>query len=188
MRKFITIGCICVAAAALLGGVLWWEQSQSAQSNADAAAVFTNAGVEGISAAAVVPEGSLAYQNTQYKFSLVYPKELSVSEYAEAAGSHTTSFEDASGEKGFQIFALPYKDIQITSSRIKEDTHGTAAGAPKEVILASGVHALLFESSDPKLGRVREVWFLHGGYLYEVSTYLGLDEWLAGIMATWRFI
>ena len=37
-------------------------------------------------------------------------------------------------------------------------------------------------------GDTREVWFIHGGYLYEVTTYKELDIWLAGIMRTWKFI
>ena len=34
----------------------------------------------------------------------------------------------------------------------------------------------------------REVWFIHGGYLYEVTTYKELDTWLGSIMQTWKFI
>jgi hypothetical protein len=34
----------------------------------------------------------------------------------------------------------------------------------------------------------REVWFIHGGLLYEVTTYKQLDSWLAQIMQTWQFI
>ena len=38
------------------------------------------------------------------------------------------------------------------------------------------------------MGDTREVWFIHGGFLYEVVTYKELDDWFAGIMRTWKFI
>ena len=37
-------------------------------------------------------------------------------------------------------------------------------------------------------GASREVWFVHKGFLYEVTTYKALDSWLASIMLTWKFI
>ena len=37
-------------------------------------------------------------------------------------------------------------------------------------------------------GDWREVWFIHGGYLYEVTTYKELDTWLGSIMQTRKFI
>jgi hypothetical protein len=33
----------------------------------------------------------------------------------------------------------------------------------------------------------REIWFIHGGFLYEVTTYKQLDSWLTPIMQTWQF-
>ena len=38
-----------------------------------------------------------------------------------------------------------------------------------------------------RMGDTREVWFIHGGFLYEVTTYKQLDSWLAPIMQTWQF-
>ena len=39
-----------------------------------------------------------------------------------------------------------------------------------------------------KIGHTREVWFIHNGFLYEVTTYKEIDEWLGSIMQTWKFI
>jgi len=188
MRKitFSIIGLLLLGA--LAGGILWWKEYSSTASNASAAAAFGSASQNASSSSALgVPDGSVAYQNAHYGFSLAYPKNLSVSERSEAAGSYTVSFEDEHSNQGFQIFVLPYADSQISLSRIQEDTHNTAAGTPQEVVLQNGAHALVFESSDPVLGPLREVWFLHGGYLFEATGYAGEDEWLAGILSTLRF-
>jgi hypothetical protein len=50
------------------------------------------------------------------------------------------------------------------------------------------VKALAFHGFDAAMGQTYEVWFIHGGFLYEVSTYKELEPWLNQILATWRFI
>lgn len=42
-------------------------------------------------------------------------------------------------------------------------------------------------STNPAMGTAREIWFLHGGLLYEVTAPLSLDGWLVQIMETWQF-
>jgi hypothetical protein len=51
-----------------------------------------------------------------------------------------------------------------------------------------GARGTMFFSSYPRLNDTREVWFIHGGYLYEVTTFKQLDSWLGQIMQTWKFI
>jgi hypothetical protein len=69
-----------------------------------------------------------------------------------------------------------------------DDTQGTATGTPEEIMLGSGIHALTFESWDATLGQMREVWFIHAGTLYEVTTFAPLTSWLDAILQTWKFI
>jgi hypothetical protein len=45
----------------------------------------------------------------------------------------------------------------------------------------------MFFGSNSVMGDTREIWFTHGGFLYEVTTYKELDSWLAPIMQTWQF-
>ena len=56
---------------------------------------------------------------------------------------------------------------------------------PTDVYIG-GVKATMFFSSDALLGPTREVWFLHGGYLFEVTTYKDQDQWLAAVMSMGR--
>ncbi|MDO8561605.1 MAG: hypothetical protein Q7S05_02140 [bacterium] len=139
------------------------------------------------------PAGSHTYTNAQFHFSLQYPQDFNVKDRAEAGGAHTTTFESADGHE-FQIFIRPYAEAQITALQIKIDTHGSAKGTPQEVVIGSDIHALLFESADPVLGALREVWFIYPepgrgvqSYLFEVTTYLELDTWLADILKTLQF-
>jgi hypothetical protein len=45
----------------------------------------------------------------------------------------------------------------------------------------------MFFGSNSVMGDTREIWFIHGSFLYEVTTYKELDSWLAPIMQTWQF-
>ncbi len=133
------------------------------------------------------PEGSKEYANAQYGLSLFYPTELVVTEYAESGRGHTISFDNADGREGFQIYVIPYQESQIKTSQIEEDTHGTATGTPQEIVIG-GQHALLFSSSNPAYGPLREVWFIHNGKLFEITVYADLEKWLSSILATLTFI
>ena len=55
-------------------------------------------------------------------------------------------------------------------------------------ITIDGAPATEFFSTNPAMGASREIWFLHGGFLYEITTPQPLDSWLLQIMETWQFI
>lgn len=172
----LTFVILCVAA---LYGLFRYEKDD--QATAAFANVEWNVSEE---------EGASAhfstFENAQYGFALAHPQELQVQQYKEAAGSMTITFDDPQSDRDFQIFVLPYRESQIASSRIEKDTKGTAKGTPEEIIIGSGVRALLFESNDPLLGSLREVWFISSGFLYEVTLPVGHDEWIAGILWTFK--
>jgi hypothetical protein len=54
--------------------------------------------------------------------------------------------------------------------------------------MIDGTQATMFYGTNAIMGDTREVWFIKGGLLYEVTTYQQLDTWLAQIMQTWQFI
>ena len=125
------------------------------------------------------------YKNTTLGLSLEYPSELSVHEYPEEGGGYTIVFQQPGEEKGFQIFATPYGDESISLSRITEDVPSGVVREPTEVVVGkNNTRALIFWSEAPVIGESREVWFVHNGYLYEITTYAELDSWLATILAT----
>ncbi|TSC69412.1 MAG: hypothetical protein G01um101456_191 [Parcubacteria group bacterium Gr01-1014_56] len=132
------------------------------------------------------PEGFVEFQNEKYGFSLFYPPTLEVTEYDEEGGAHTVSFEDKSGEKGFQIFITPYTEDQITQDRFRMDVPSGVMKEPTDIVI-DGIRATMFFSENALMGETREVWFIHDGYLHEVTTYKELNLWLAEIMRTWKW-
>lgn len=127
------------------------------------------------------------YENREYKFGLLYPKELSVREYKERDGAVSVVFENPADGKGFQIYAVPYAEDQITEERFRMDVSSGVMQEPVNITIA-GVPATMFYSKHSIMGNTREVWFINGGFLYEVVTYKALDEWLSNIMQTWQFL
>jgi hypothetical protein len=58
---------------------------------------------------------------------------------------------------------------------------------PTDVII-DGTQGTMFFGNNSVMGDTREVWFIRGGFLYEVTTNKELDTWLAGVMRTWKLI
>jgi hypothetical protein len=59
--------------------------------------------------------------------------------------------------------------------------------AMKHRACAMMLSTLAFHGFDAAMGQTYEVWFIRGGFRYEISTYKELEPWLNQILATWRF-
>jgi hypothetical protein len=123
-------------------------------------------------------QGIRLYENAAFHFSLTYPDTLQATEYQEAGGALTVSFQDPSTNDSFEVYTTPYSGTQITEARFKLDEPSGTFLQPTNVVI-SGVNATMFYGYNPLMGDTREVWFIHGGILYEVATYKQLDTWLA---------
>jgi hypothetical protein len=138
------------------------------------------------SVAAQLPDGFAQYTNSTYHFALAYPKELKVTEHLEQSGATTVTFEDTAGEQSFQIFLAPYGKTEIDQERFKLDEPSGVMDQPTDITI-DGARATMFFGRNSIMGDTREVWFVHGGSLFEVTTYKDLDAWLSQIMATWKW-
>ena len=142
---------------------------------------------EPLGAHRVPPAGLSEYYSAQYRFSLFYPEKLEVKEYDEGGGASTITFQNVAAAQGFQIFVVPYHDPQVSEERFHTDV---PSGVRKGVqnITIDGVAGASFYSTNLSLGETAEMWFIHGGYLFEVTTPKPLAGGLADIMQTWEFI
>lgn len=136
---------------------------------------------------AELQEPQFPYTNQQYHFYLSYPARLRMHSYGGGEGSFTVVFQDTETQKGFQIFVTPYEHSYIDDQRFKKDNPSGVFKNQTDIII-DGERATMFYGIDPVMGETREVWFIHDGFLYEVTTYKTSDDWLAKIMKSWRFI
>ena len=132
------------------------------------------------------PAGYYVYRSLLLHFELTYPDTLTKRVFSNANTS-TFTFEEDEGDKGFQIFVVPYKGDTVSEERFKMDVPSGVYLEPKDIVI-DGARGVAFYSKGPILGDTREVWFIHEGFLYEVTTAKVLDSWLAEIMSTWHFI
>lgn len=145
------------------------------------------------------PELVLRYHDDELGFFVDYPEGFNVNNLGEEnmkvlVFSKTNSHPPAGlpaqageAEESFQIYVIPYDEPgPITPERILIDQPDIIMKDPQTVEIA-GEEALIFYSTDPDIGDVREVWFVHGGHLYQASTYAKYDELLAKVMRTLTF-
>lgn len=135
------------------------------------------------------PEGYVEYRNERYGFYYYHSPEAAIKEYDEGGGAMTVVQENAARMRGLQIFIVPYEGEVITEERFNRDVpSGVRYNIEDTAIARRQVPAVTFNSYDQFLGDTREVWFIHNGFLFEVTTFKGFGDWFSDIMQTWRFI
>jgi len=192
-RTAAYIGVLAVAGI-VVAGFFFSQKHATSVSNSSAGDVFSTAGdsststsVSIISESEQPPPNTNAYQSDAYHFSLFYPDDLSVSEQPEPGDSMVVLFKDPSSGQSFDIFITPYDEPKITQARFLMDEPSGVMQDPVNILI-DGAPATEFLSTNPAMGASREIWFLHGGFLYEVTAPQSLDSWLQQIMETWQFM
>src|SRR3989344_4904145 len=148
---------------------------------------------EEITAAATLGSDYQKYANSKYGFSVEYPKDWEAKSFSDGADSETIVFKKDGEKDGFQIFIASFNEEQLTKERILRDLPSVIIEEMQAVIInpsepvSSRIEGLIFWSEDPDIGKTREAWFAHAGYLYQLTTYAHLDTQLAGILSTWHF-
>lgn len=141
----------------------------------------------------------------EYGFTFDYPSELKIKAFLENNGGETLIFKNPTGKerRGFQIFIVPFEEASstpnnaktlknetiLTPERIRQDLPSAIIEKPMEVLIGKDKNkqALIFFSEDPSIGKTREIWFIHKGNLFEISTYADLDAWIGPITETFKF-
>lgn len=131
------------------------------------------------------------YINYDFGFSFKYPKGFNVSELDDDSG-HTVLVQSYEVEprKGFQIYISEFDEPEpLTAERILQDLPPSEVIDPKGVLIGEGkaINAVIFLSTSPSFGKTREIWFAREGFLYQVTTYEGQDNFIGPILETFRF-
>ena len=131
----------------------------------------------------------VVYYHPKYGFSFECDKSLKVTAFDEGGYGETILAQGDNEKNGFQIFVSPFDEAgPITPERIRQDLPDLTINQPQQVIITkNNITGLIFFSREPSLGETREVWFIHDGYLYQMTTYASLDNWVGRILETWKF-
>ena len=132
-----------------------------------------------------VPLGQ-PYTNDAYGFSLRIPADYSVNDSTDSnTGNEAITFEDARSD-GFQLELSAWDEATttaLTANRIKSDIPDMLVANPQPV--AGGI---AFDSDSPDWdGASHEIWFLHEGTLYQLTTYAKNKRLLDGVLRSWSW-
>ena len=193
-KKTIIIIIIAVIVILLSGAIIFLllnkkspqggqELNNSANDNSQ---VSENAG-EKVSQVSEAVNGYWTYTNFRYKFSFQCPEAFNVTDFDEE-DTQTILVSKKDTKDGFQIFIAPFDEPgPITKERILEDLPDFKIESPEQRLLKNGETALIFFTEDSSVGKTREIWFVHNGYLYQITTIQAFDAQLVQIMNTWKF-
>jgi hypothetical protein len=109
-----------------------------------------------------------AYSDDVFHFRVPYPTDYAVREYVEDEdGARTVAFEGprSGGISDFRR-SLRARSLPNASKAMIRLAMNDA-----EEIMVDGTPAKSFIGYNDQMGATREVWFIHGGYLYEITTY-----------------
>ncbi len=142
-----------------------------------------NAGLNGM---APLPE---TYTDSDYGFSFQYPENYEVNPLVSADGrTILTAGQKGNLGFGFQVIITPFDEpaSHITAARIAHDIPGMEVKDPTPFSIGTAAQGLSFQSTEDT-GPTREIWFVAGGNLYQVTAPIGFDAILQQIMSTWQF-
>lgn len=123
---------------------------------------------------------SETYTNSKYGFSFDHSKELNISEFTE------DNVDVILASSGFQILISPFDEPgPITKERILKDIPDMIITNDK-IISVGGESALSFRSKDES-GETSEIWFVHNGYLYQITSLPDFGGKLQKILETMLF-
>ncbi len=132
------------------------------------------------------PTHTERYHNDKYGFEYWHSPQAKVTEYDEGSGATTIVHENFERVRGMQIFILPYAEATISEERFRADVPSGVRENVENTTL-DGIPAVTFNSFDPALGETREIWVIHNGFLYEITTMRGVGNWFTPIIQSWNF-
>jgi hypothetical protein len=132
---------------------------------------------------------SVPYTNQADGFSFVPPAGLTVTELPDDTGDGIDTFiiQDALAQHGVQLLVIPLDDPSpLTPARIEDETGLTPSNVEAVEEPAPG---LSFTSdNDAWGGTSSDIWFIHAGNVYELTTYPKDAALLRAIVASWHFL
>lgn len=143
--------------------------------------------------------GATGYTNEEHGFSFDVPRGFAVNAFAEGGSGETILVEGK--EHGFQVFVSPFdEDVVLTEKRIAQDlpelelrdAESIAIGPASDLEQALGSRAaagiaFVHGGSENESEESFEVWFVHGGNLYQISAFRASENIVRDMLQSWRF-
>lgn len=199
MKKFlilIIIGAACVGGYFLYKG--WSESgnqptsttaSSSPSSSQDNESIKNDASPEAIAGISGYTYTE-PYASGTYGFTFKYPKSFEINEFSGDNNAYIILVQNLEQKVGLQVVITPIADsgipADLTPDNMKTLTDMSMNDA--RTVEADGHTGVSFEGNNPSFeGDSREIWFVHGKNLYQISTYEKFAAFAGNLFATWKF-
>ena len=205
MKKTTSIFISCIIVAIVIAGIVLWNRKSNTMHLSLVFRDQTNiGGTDGIynsmssSTVGLATPSELSqissenlsetYKNVTYHFSFDYPKGLKPSAFRSPDNSGDVILvADLQTGIGMQIFISPFDEPAsvFTVERIKKDAPSLIINNPKSFSIGSGNGVAFFDSNEANANR--QVWFVVGKYLYQITAPKRFDNTLQRILNTLKF-
>lgn len=163
------------------------EESEKLPKNDNLTTALTNA-LSNKGSETGFSEGTREYFHKKRGFSFTHSPQAVIQEYNEGGNATTLVLEERDSKRGFQVFIMPYGEMSVSDERFRLDVPSGVRENETEILLGKDqIRAAAFNSLDAFLGETFEVWFIHEGYLYEITTLKNTSDWITPILNSWKF-
>lgn len=162
IKNIKIIVSVLVVLVALYGAAMFWQRSSKASD-------------------------SMAYTDTDYHFSFLYPRVYHARSFSDLEDTKTVLVEDQDIKQGLQVFVSPFdEDITLTTERIKKEMPDLVVLEPQNISM-DGVTGVAFRSTNALSTESSELWFVHNGNLYQVSAPVTSKDLFDAIITKWKW-
>lgn len=130
-----------------------------------------------------VGDGRRSYENSAYRFALLYPDDLIVNEYEETDSAMSATFRNETTGQAFHVYVTPHEQAETTPECIALDLPSGVMDKVSD-ILVDGVHGTAFFSTNPAMGQAREIWLINDFSAYNAPMRTFAVALIGGIVGT----
>ncbi len=184
-QKKITISAI-IAAIVVIGIFLWMRAGEN---NHNGQGIVFDVSQESIATSTLrLTTDTKTYTDATHYFSFQYPKDFTIANVTDDVGESIV-IRNVAQKVGFQVYIRAFDEAlsAITPNRIEADIPNLKISSPQSVTVGQGIEGLAFISTDSSKVSLREVWFVRGGFLYQISAPIATEALLHDVLLTWKF-
>src|SRR3989338_3087621 len=128
------------------------------------------------------------FTHPKLQFSFKYPESFIVTTMTNGDGSEVIILRDDKNNAVQMLISDFGEDVDITAETLRNNIPDMVIKDAQEVSIGDKRKGLAFGSDNAAFdGDSREVWFVFGGKLYQISAYMKHDDLLKGVFETWQF-
>lgn len=128
-----------------------------------------------------------SYRDAKNGFEFRYPKRFTLSVFEEGGGTMIL-LQNPVPNLDIQIYVSAFTgtDRTLTAERLKEEIPDLVVESPQEVIVTASNKGIAFMSESESI-KTREVWFIVGSGLYQISNHFDANPIVQKLLETWQF-